>query len=101
MSMEVFIANRLSNGNSLFPVELRIDDTELLIVKPALPFLISGMNKSLKYKEITSVEVISPRFSFSKIVISCYGLDKITVEGFEQWKAEEAARLIRLNMKGL
>lgn len=97
--LKIFIANRLSNGNTIFPVELHVDDAHLLIVKPGLAFIIEGGNKSLEYRNITSVEVISPRFSFSKIIISVYGLDNIIVEGFEQYKAEEAAILIRHNMK--
>ena len=99
MALEIFISNRLSNGNLLFPTELHVDDTQLLIVKPGIPFLVEGGNKSLEYKSITSVEVINPKLGFSKIVISAYGLDKIIIDGFEQYKAEEAARLIRKNMK--
>jgi hypothetical protein len=94
--MQIFTASRLSNGNGLFPVELRIDDYSLQVVKPGL---IKANVKVFKYNKITSLEVISPFIGFSKIVISAYNFDKIIVEGFERAEAEEAVRIIETKMR--
>jgi hypothetical protein len=94
--MQIFTASRLSNGNGLFPVEIRIDDYSLQVVKPGL---VKANVKVFKYDKITSLEVISPFIGFSKIVISAYGLDKIIVEGFERADAEEAVRIIETKMR--
>jgi len=94
--MELFIANRLSNGNLLFPTEVRIDEHNITIVKPGP---ITGREKSFDYRNITSVEVISPFFGFSKIIISAFGLDKILIEGFERRDAEIIKYLILKNKR--
>ena len=95
--MEVFTANRLSNGNFLFPTEIRIDDHNVTFVKPGL---ITAREKSIKYSKITSVDVISPLLGFSKVVVSAYGLDQVVAEGFERRDAEEIKNIILKNMKG-
>ena len=96
--MEIFIANRISNGNFLFPTEIRLDDHYATIVKPGV---ISANEKSIKYSTITSVNVKTPLIGFSKIIISAYGLDQIIAEGFERRDAEEIKRIILKNMKGV
>ena len=94
----IFIASRLSNGNGLFPTEIRIETDVVTIVKPGL---ISCREKSIKYNKLTSVEIVSPLIGFSKIIISAYQLDNIIIEGFERRDAEEAKYLILKNMKGI
>lgn len=95
--MNIFVANRLSNGNLLFPSEVRIDDHYVTLVKPGL---VTNREKSLEFKQITSVEVISPFFGFSKIYITAFGLDNILIEGFERRDAELIKYLILKNKKG-
>lgn len=95
--MNIFLANRLSNGNLLFPSEVRIDEHYVTIVKPGL---LTNREKSLEFKQITSVEVISPFFGFSKVIISAFGLDTILVEGFERRDAELIKHHILNNKKG-
>ena len=95
--MDIFLANRLSDGNFLFPMEIRVEDDVVKIVKPGL---ISSREKSIKYNKLTSVEVYSPVIGFSKIIISAYNLDQLIINGFERRDAEEAVRLILKNMKG-
>ncbi len=85
MSISIFIANRLSNGNFLFPAEVHIDEHFVTIVKPGP---VTNREKSFDYKNITSVEVITPFFGFSKVIISAFGLDKVLIEGFERRDAE-------------
>lgn len=94
--MQIFTASRLSNGNFLFPCELRIDDYSLQIVRPGL---IKANVNIFKYDKISSIKSESPLIGFSKIIISSYGLDKIVVEGFERRDAEEAIRLIEQKMR--
>ncbi len=94
--MKIFITTRLSNGNGLFPTELHIDEKIITIVKPGM---ISLMEKSIKIDKITSIEVISPLFGFSKIIISAYNLDKIIIEGYQRREAEEIKYLITKYMK--
>lgn len=94
--MMIFTASRLSNGNGLFPVEIRVDDFSLTVVKPGL---ISAYQKTIKYDKISSIEIISPFIGFSKIIFSCYGLDSILVEGFERNDAEECKYLVEQKMR--
>jgi hypothetical protein len=95
--MSIFIANRFSNGNALFPTEVHIDEHNIKIIKPGP---ISSRRKTFDYKNITSVEVISPFFGFSKVVISAFGLDKILIEGFERRDAELIEYEIMKNKRG-
>ena len=94
--MDIFIASRLSNGNGLFPVELHLDDYSMRLVKPGLT---RASEKTIKYKNITSIEVMSPFIGFSKIIFSMYGLDKLIVEGFERTDAEEIRTLVEIKMR--
>lgn len=94
--MEIFAANRLSNGNFLFPVQIHIDEYSVRIVKPGL---IASYEKTLQYKKVSSIELQTPILGFTKIIISAYGLDNILVEGFERAEAEEIRRLIEQKMR--
>ena len=94
--MDIFIANRLSNGNGLFPVEIHLGDFSMRILKPGL---VGAKEKTLKYDKITSIEVISPFIGFSKLIFSAYGLDNLIVEGFERYDAEEIRRIVELRMR--
>ena len=95
--MSIFIASRLSNGNGLFPTEVHVDEHNIKVIKPGL---LSSRRKSFDYKNITSVEVMSPILGFSKVIISAFGLDKIIIEGFERRDAELIEYQILKNKKG-
>ncbi len=95
--MEIFFANRLSNGNLLFPSEIRIDEHFVTIVKPGL---ISSREKSIEIKKITSVDIVSPLIGFSKIIISAYSLDTVVTEGFERIDIEIVRDLILKYKRG-
>jgi hypothetical protein len=94
--MNIFIANRLSNGNGLFPVEIHIDDYSVTIKKPGL---IAATEKTMNYRNISSVELNSPIFGFTKIKINTIGIDSMMIEGFERYHAEEAKRLIEQKIR--
>lgn len=89
--MRIFTANRLSNGNGLFPLEIIVDDVGVTIKKPGL---VRATEKTISYNIISSVELHTPLFGFTKIKINSIGMDSALVEGFERFDAEECKRLI-------
>ena len=89
--MELFTANRLSNGNGLFPLEIIIDDIGVTIRKPGL---IRATEKTISYNIISSVELHSPLLGFTKIKINSIGMDSTLAEGFERYDAEQIKKLI-------
>ena len=94
--MTIFTANRLSNGNGLFPVEIHIDDYSVTIKKPGL---IAATEKTMNYRNISSVELNTPIFGFTKIKINTIGMDSMMIEGFERHNAEEIRRLIEQKIR--
>ena len=94
--MEIFTASRFSNGNGLFPVEIRLNEYSVNIIKPGI---FSLMEKDMPYKKITSTKIVSPLFGFTKIIFSCIGMDEIIVEGFERKYAEEIKRLVEIKRR--
>lgn len=94
--MILFTANRLSNGNGLFPLEILIDDYSFTIKKPGL---IKATEKTMMYKNVSSVELHTPIFGFTKIKFNSIGLDSALAEGFERYDAEEIKRLIEQKLR--
>jgi hypothetical protein len=94
--MTIFVASRFSNGNGLFPVEIHIDDYSVTIKKPGL---IAAIEKTMMYRNISSVELHTPIFGFTKIKINTIGMDSMLVEGFERFGAEEVKRLIEIKIR--
>jgi len=89
--MKIFAANRLSNGNGLFPLQIIIDDVGVTIRKPGL---IAATEKTISYNIISSVELHTPIFGFTKIKICTIGFDSSLAEGFERYDAETIRDLI-------
>lgn len=79
--MKEFEASRLSEGNSLKPSKIRIDENEVTHV---IPGLFGDSNKILKYKEILSVSIDTPMIGFSKIRIESSGGNDINTSGFSK-----------------
>ena len=94
--MIIFTANRLSNGNGLFPVEVHIDDYSVTIKKPGL---IAATEKTMNYRNISSVELNTPIFGFTKIKFNTIAMDSMMIEGFERFHAEEIRRLIEQKIR--
>jgi hypothetical protein len=94
--MTIFVASRFSNGNGLFPVEIHIDDYSVTIKKPGL---IAAIEKTMMYRNISSVELHTPIFGFTKIKINTIGMDSMLIEGFERSHAEEVKRLIEIKIR--
>jgi len=79
-------ANRLSQGNSLFPAEITLSQDD---VKLKIPGLFEGKEKSLLYKQITSIEINGGALSFCEIVIKTSRSGKIVAKGFSHSTAKE------------
>jgi hypothetical protein len=79
-------ASRLSQGNSLFPAEITLGQDE---VKLKIPGLFEGKEKSLFYKQITSIEINGGALSFCEIVIKTSRSGKIIAKGFSHITAKE------------
>lgn len=94
--MIIFTANRLSNGNRIFPVEVHVDEYSITIKKPGL---ITSTQKTMTYKMISSVELSTSILGFTKIKFMTIGLDSMLVEGFERSDAEEIKRLVEIKLR--
>ena len=89
--MKLFTASRISNGNSIFPMEIIIEDVGVTIKKPGL---IRAYEKTISYNTISSVELHTPILGFTKIKINTIGMDSVLAEGFERFDAETIKSLI-------
>ncbi len=85
-----FTASRLSDGNSLFPAQIEIQDSGLSV---KLPGFFSGKNTFLPFSNISSVSVDSPMIGYSTISFSAQGV-RVTVHGFTVDEVEQIKQAI-------
>jgi hypothetical protein len=94
MIEQIFKANKLSNGNLFNTTEVILDKNNITVKKPGL---FTSSQKTIKLDTITSVEVHSSFLDFSRIVVSAYGLDNLSIEGFSRRDAEDIAFYLNSN----
>jgi hypothetical protein len=84
--MRVFEANRFSDGNALFPAKIILGDDDLTL---KIPGLFDGKEKTLVYRQISSIEINGGMLSFCEIIIKTARSGKIVAKGFSQSTAKE------------
>ncbi|MBS1559348.1 MAG: hypothetical protein JST69_11555 [Bacteroidetes bacterium] len=85
-----FTASRLSEGNSMFPAQIEIQDSGLSV---KLPGFFSGKNTFLPFVNISSVSVDSPMIGYSTISFSAQGV-RVAVHGFTVDEVEQIKQAI-------
>jgi len=84
--MRTFEANRFSDGNALFPAKIILRDDDITL---KIPGLFDGKEKTLVYRQISSIEINGGMLSFCEIVIKTARSGKIVAKGFSQSTAKE------------
>ena len=85
-----FIASRLSDGNKIFPPEIKIEDNGISI---KVPGLFSNQEQYFAFNQIDSVAVETPLIGYS--TISFYaGLNFVKAHGFTKSEVTEIKQII-------
>lgn len=95
--MSTFTANRLSEGNKLFPATITVDEFGVTL---KIPGVFSGKEKTLSFREISSVSIDSPMVGFSKITFNTLGFDRIHASGFSKDDAKQIKDLVQRGISG-
>ena len=88
--MPVFIANRLSESNTLFPDKIEIDDFNVTYYKGAI---IGYQTMVIARNNIASVR-ISKGLLFADVIIESVGGATVLARGFTRNDAREILRLL-------
>ncbi len=93
--MKTFKASRLTDGNRIFPARIIIDDSSVTF---KIPSLFSGTETTIPFSRISSVNIDSPFFGFSTIIIETTGEGQIIAKGFTKSEVVEMKELILSKM---
>ena len=85
MEDKIYQASRISEGNRLFPAEIHILETEIML---KLPGFFSGKSRHIVYQQIEGVNIDTPMIGYSTITFVVGG-EEIVGHGFTQGEAEE------------
>jgi membrane protein YdbS with pleckstrin-like domain len=88
---KIFTASRLTEGNRVFPAEIKIDHIGVTIKEPGL---FSDSEKTIPFSRIASVDIDCPLVGFSSITLETTGEDSQRINGFTQDEAREMKELI-------
>lgn len=80
MTPKVYIASRISEGNRLFPAEIHIEDTEIML---KFPGIFSGKSRHIVYQQIEGVNIDTPMIGYSTITFVVGG-EKLVGHGFTE-----------------
>ena len=89
MNQKVFTASRLSEGNKLFPAEIHIEDTEIML---QIPGFFSGKSRHIVYQQIEGVNIDTPMIGYSTITFVVGG-ESIIAHGFTESEAKEIKQI--------
>lgn len=95
--MITFEASRLSEGNKIFPAQINIDDFGVTL---KIPGLLGGKEKTLLYRNISSVRIDTPMIGYSKITFDTIGFDQIVATGFSKADAQEIKQMVQQGISG-
>jgi len=91
MEARTFTASRLTEGNSIFPDKIVLDDNGVTLWVPSF---FSGEETTIPYLRISSVNVNTPFVGYSDIIIETTGEGKVQVHGFSKDEVIEMKQLI-------
>ncbi|MBC7383370.1 MAG: PH domain-containing protein [Bacteroidia bacterium] len=94
--METYTASRLTGGNEIFPAQIILDETSVTLNDPGL---FNGIEKTVPYGKIASVDVEIPLIGFSTIIIETSGEGSIKMHGFTKDEVTKIKKTILEKMK--
>jgi hypothetical protein len=89
MSIKTYIASRVSEGNRLFPAEIHIEETEIML---KFPGLFSGKSRHIVYQQIEGVNIDTPMIGYSTITFVVGG-EKLVGHGFSKSEVQEIKQI--------
>ncbi len=89
METKKYIASRISEGNRLFPAEIHIEETEIMI---KFPGFFSGKSRHLVYQQIEGVNIDTPMIGYSTITFVVGG-EKLVGHGFAKSEVKEIKQI--------
>jgi hypothetical protein len=97
LGTKVYIASRISEGNRLFPAEIHIEQTEIML---KFPGFFSGKSRHIVYQQIEGVNIDTPMIGYSTITFVVGG-EKLVGHGFTESDVNEIKQIcsekIRVN----
>ncbi|MEO7263929.1 MAG: SHOCT domain-containing protein [Ferruginibacter sp.] len=85
MEEKIFKASRVSEGNMMFPAEIHIEETEIML---KIPGFFSGKSRHIIYQQIEAVNIDTPMIGYSTITFVVGG-EKIVGHGFTKTEVRE------------
>lgn len=82
---KIYKASRVSEGNMLFPAEIHIEETEIML---KLPGFFSGKSRHIVYQQIEGVNIDTPMIGYSTITFVVGG-EKVVGHGFTKNEVSE------------
>jgi len=94
METKIYKASRVAEGNRLFPAEIHIEETEIMI---KFPSFFSGKSRHLVYQQIEGVNIDTPMIGYSTITFVVGG-EKIAGHGFTKSEVKEIKQICSKKM---
>lgn len=89
MEEKIYKASRVSEGNRLFPAEIHIEETEIML---KIPGFFSGKSRHIVYQQIEGVNIDTPMIGYSTITFIVGG-EKIVGHGFTKTEVKEIKQI--------
>jgi hypothetical protein len=89
MEEKIYKASRLSEGNKLFPAEIHIEESEIML---KFPGFFSGKSRHIVYQQIEGVNIDAPVIGYSTITFVVGG-EKIVGHGFTKSEVKEIKQI--------
>ena len=89
MEEKIYKASRVSDGNGLFPAEIHIEETEIML---KIPGFFSGKSRHIVYQQIEAVNIDTPMIGYSTITFVVGG-EQIVGHGFTKTEVKEIKQI--------
>jgi len=91
---KTYVANRLAEGNRIFPCKITIHSNGVTL---KIPGFLSGQEATLPFSQISAVDIECPMIGYSTITISTTGEGNIVAHGFTKSEVKEMKETILSN----
>ena len=89
MEEKIYKASRVSEGNRIFPAEIHIEDTEIML---KIPGFFSGKSRHIVYQQIEGVNIDTPIIGYSTITFVVGG-EEVVAHGFSKSEVNEIKQI--------
>jgi hypothetical protein len=89
MQIKKYTASRVSEGNRLFPAEIHIEETEIML---KFPGLFSGKSRHIMYQQVEGVHIDTPMIGYSTITFVVGG-ERFVGHGFSKAEVKEIKQI--------